>query len=125
MPETKYLQVPFYSSQIKHGPTGKVCPWDGYIYVIVFEANVCKIGRSSHPGNRIRYIQIKRRCCAKKAHYFSAYPMFRAEQFLVDYYEEYRIQGREWFKLPDEEIEFLFSIREYKKDEFITHPTAQ
>jgi hypothetical protein len=79
-----------------------VCPHPkhGFIYVIVFQGDIVKIGRSSDPSMRVSQILSSSSLSAEEGFLFSVRDQFNAERALLNFYYNFRLNGGEWFVIP-------------------------
>src|SRR6266404_5119825 len=74
----------------------------GFVYVIVFDGDIVKIGRSNDPSARVaQHIEI---CSVpvKEAFLFSVLDASQAEDVLLTWFYEFRLNDGEWFVIPKE-----------------------
>ena len=88
----------------------------GYIYLLQDDNYDWhyKIGMSIDPIKRTKQIGY-----ASLVHFFPTDDMEKAEEQLHIIYQNQRTQG-EWFKLFEPNLEYIQSIKEYRKGNFIT-----
>jgi T5orf172 domain len=79
----------------------------GFVYVLIFEHNVVKVGQSANPSERV--LQHLRASSLKSpaGYLFAVLDADRAERLLLNYFVKFRLNGAEWFIVPPEERQFL------------------
>lgn len=87
-------------------------PVPGFIYMIRFDGNLCKIGRTVNLANRL--VQYRREYPnAEYLHTFPAYDTYKAEDFFRGMYRRERDlnYGIEWYWLAESDIEWFKTIK--------------
>jgi len=72
-----------------------------FVYLLIFDGDIVKIGRSENPSQRLS--QHISACSVKmvEAYIFSVLDSTRAERTLLDWFENFRLTGGEWFVIPE------------------------
>jgi predicted GIY-YIG superfamily endonuclease len=102
---------------IKQVAQQPIYPLEGYVYLLMAENGICKIGLT-HQDIKRRVEQIERDVPLKMEvlHYFYTKNCRKAEIHLHTKYAEQRIKY-EWFKLSEEQIKRIMEIADESLDE--------
>lgn len=94
----------------------------GFVYVLVFRDNICKIGRSDDPTSRIRYHLGNCSLPLNLQIVFAVEDDRKAEKVLLAHFRPWRINDGEWFQIPARECGILKRSGFILDDSLFTRP---
>lgn len=74
-----------------------------FVYVLIFEREIVKIGKSSNPWERVNQLASGSSIRAVELQVFAVFDAGKAEQTLHEWFSEYRLNrdfSGEWFVIP-------------------------
>jgi len=97
----------------------KTCPFcgvaphakHGFVYVLIFHANITKIGKSENPSTRVCQHVNKCALPIRDGFLFSVLDEEQAEAALLNHFSFAAINGSEWFWIPKKHRQFLARSR--------------
>ncbi len=93
MTAQKALNLPSFEVPLNHR--------HGFLYVLVFEGDIVKIGRSGDPKTRVAQHISTSSLLLIEGYLFAVYDSVSAERNLLAWYDNFSINGGEWFKIPE------------------------
>jgi Meiotically Up-regulated Gene 113 (MUG113) protein len=73
-----------------------------FVYVLAFDGNVVKIGRSADPGTRTAQIISSSSLEVSEVFLFAVLDSVKAEANLLKWYRNFALNGGEWFVIPED-----------------------
>lgn len=91
-----------------------------FVYFIMSPDGVCKIGKSSDVGSRLRAMKTSSHLELRLVHFIETYDSYILENRLHNYYKSQNAHIRgEWFKIDNRELEIIISYENISSEEDI------